>query len=226
MSVSPASADFKARVAKLQLCDCKRNWPDPHLTIELDHIPVQRGEATAIPYVWCEFDRRDVPIGHPPGKSEDIIRMNLGIEWVTQDVIHRLAEIAADKPIWMDQLCIPQNDEKIRRILANIATIYKTFDVAVLMPGHPCACLSLIVKELEARAAEEGKGRIPNLDDDIESYTPNFCLNFPFILKTGWKNREPCAMLGRICNSSALDPSHKSIWKSRASMNQSWRNIG
>lgn len=177
MSVSPASADFKARVAKLQLCDCKRNWPDPHLTIELDHIPVQRGEATAISYVWGEFDRRDVPIGHPPGKSEDIIRMNLGIEWVTQDVIHRLAEIAADKPIWMDQLCIPQNDEEIRRILANIATIYKTFDVAVLMPGHPCACLSLIVKELEARAAEEGKGRIPNLDDDIESYTPNFCLN-------------------------------------------------
>ncbi|KAF9634705.1 hypothetical protein BFW01_g5600 [Lasiodiplodia theobromae] len=159
------------------LCDCKRNWPDPHLTIELDHIPVQRGEATAISYVWGEFDRRDVPIGHPPGKSEDIIRMNLGIEWVTQDVIHRLAEIAADKPIWMDQLCIPQNDEEIRRILANIATIYKTFDVAVLMPGHPCACLSLIVKELEARAAEEGKGRIPNLDDDIESYTPNFCLN-------------------------------------------------
>lgn len=178
MSLLPASADLKARVARLEPCDCKlHNWTDPHLTIELDHIPLQRGEATAISYVWGEFDRRDVPVGHPPEKSEDVIRMNLGIEWVTQDVIHRLAEIAADKPIWMDQLCIPQNDEEIRKILASIATIYKTFDVAVLLPGHPCACLPLIVKELEARESQEGKDRTPNGDDDTQPAISNFCLN-------------------------------------------------
>ncbi len=45
-------------------------------------------------------------------------------------------------PFWIDQLCIPQDDEAIiRATLAAIPLIFHTFDTVALLPGSPCKCL-------------------------------------------------------------------------------------
>jgi len=42
---------------------------------------------------------------------------------------------------WIDQICIPQKDDKIRETLAAIPTIFKTLHVITLFPGPICSCL-------------------------------------------------------------------------------------
>ena len=45
-------------------------------------------------------------------------------------------------PFWIDQLCIPQDNEAvIRATLAAIPLIFNVFDAVALLPGYPCKCL-------------------------------------------------------------------------------------
>lgn len=147
---SSATKTIQARVADISYCSDKGcpTQQSPHLTVNLREVSLQRDKATAISYVWGEFNREKTPIGHVAGSAHSTISMKLGKEWVISDVIDRLAELAGKKPIWIDQLCIPQNHEEITKTLANIPSIYRTFDVVVLMPGHPCRCLARLMQEI------------------------------------------------------------------------------
>ncbi|KAF4541910.1 Het-domain-containing protein [Lasiodiplodia theobromae] len=103
--------------------------------------------------------------------EKKIISVKLGSEWVIEDFIACLAETAEKdaKPIWIDQLCIEQNDQAIRKVLADIPSIYRSFDVTVLMPGRPCRCLPRIVREVN--------GLPPDPEDPYRISRTDECLN-------------------------------------------------
>ncbi|KAL1641645.1 hypothetical protein SLS58_005922 [Diplodia intermedia] len=145
-----ATNNIQARVADIKYCSDRRcaTQPSRHLVVSLREVSLRRDEATAVSYVWGEFNREKTPIGHVAGNSHKTVWMKLGKEWVIGDVMDRLVELATKKPIWIDQLCIPQNDEEITKTLANIPSIYRTFDVVILMPGHPCKCLPTLMREI------------------------------------------------------------------------------
>lgn len=115
-----------------------------HLLVTSKTTSLERGNATAISYTWGEFDRRNVIVGHD--KLGNIVKMQLGREWKTEEVVKTLANICAEEDgsgaCWVDQLCIPQDHpELVRRIIGQIPSIYRSFDVIAMMPGRPCKCL-------------------------------------------------------------------------------------
>ena len=118
-----------------------------HLLVTRTYVPLEAGNAIAISYTWGEFDRRDVPIGHDESGNE--VALNLGCEWSASEFIDKIASMGYDltptdtaMPFWIDQLCIPQDDEAIiRATLAAIPKIFYTFDAVALLPGSPCKCL-------------------------------------------------------------------------------------
>jgi hypothetical protein len=140
----------RIRIVKLQFChnDTCRLSSDPHLEIKYDDVELSKSLAVALSYTWGEFDRRDVFIGHDTQGTP--VSMNLGQEWDVQDTIVRLAMLCMENSkehgpehtgLWIDQLCIRQNNAEIRATLASIPTIYRTLEVVALMPGGLCSCL-------------------------------------------------------------------------------------
>ena len=148
------------RVAKLNFC---HEDPCPHLESDSFHLLVtfqgwayRRPQGSCHLYTWGEFDGRRVPVGHD--EAGTLYQMELGQEWVLGDFIIKLAEVCMDEnynACWIDQLCIPQEDAIIRETLANIPTIYRSFDVVILMPGRPCHCLEELSAPL-IKAVDEG----------------------------------------------------------------------
>lgn len=173
----PGTATILARVAWPSICHdgtCSFSSEHSirHLVVNFTEVPLNRSNATAISYVWGQFRRKEpIPIGHHAGRSQKIISVKLGSEWVIEDFIACLAETAEKdaKPIWIDQLCIEQNDQAIRKVLADIPSIYRSFDVTVLMPGRPCRCLPRIVREVN--------GLPPDPEDPYRISRTDECLN-------------------------------------------------
>jgi hypothetical protein len=70
------------------------------------------GYAVAISYTLGEFDRRKVVIGYDDQKEP--IKTCLGVERNTKDFEISMARIFREhsrrKGVWIDQLCIPQDD--------------------------------------------------------------------------------------------------------------------
>lgn len=146
---SSANEGISARVARVAYCQdatCSFAGLSPHLSVEIDDVPLESKNATAISYAWGEFHREKTSIGHMSDDASALIQLELGKEWVIRDFIDRLAELSRDAPIWIDQICIPQKEEAIRQVLANIPSIFRTFDVVALMPGHPCKCLDSVLE--------------------------------------------------------------------------------
>src|SRR2546423_2816847 len=129
-NAAPAPLE-QTRVVKLLLCDCS-SIRTQHLSVEFCYVRLEKNNAIAISYTWGEFDRRNVLMGHEAGKPQRRLYINLGQEWTILDLWQRLAEIARERPLWIDQLCIPQKDEEIRLILAKIPAIFRTFHVIAL----------------------------------------------------------------------------------------------
>jgi hypothetical protein len=123
-------------------CDGDCQFSDhTHLVISTSYAPLETGNAVAISYTWGEFDRHEVSLGHDPdGRQISIV---LGCEWDEADYINKLADMAHSlspsataTPFWVDQLCIPQdNDAVIRATLAAIPQIFYTFEAVTLLPG-------------------------------------------------------------------------------------------
>lgn len=149
MDTNPSEPIY-ARVADLRVCtalNCPFT-PSPHLSVHLHDVPLARGNATALSYVWGEFDRGPITVGHASTSPTRTFSLEIGTEWVVSDLLNRLIELCAERPIWMDQFCIPQKEDEIVRTLASIPTIYRTFDVVVLMPGALCGCLREHMRDL------------------------------------------------------------------------------
>lgn len=139
----PSAARTRVRVASFETCvdvDCTFS-STPHLVITTKHIELKRGNAIAISYTWGDFDRRSRRIGHRADLDYTPVDMILGAEWILDDFRARLAALCKEHgACWIDQLCIPQDDEAVRATLANIPLIYQTLDVVALLPGSLCAC--------------------------------------------------------------------------------------
>ena len=118
-----------------------------HLVVSINYVPLKTGNAIAISYTWGEFDRQEMLLGHDEmGRRVTIV---LGCEWNRTDVVKRLHQMASTLtttpvavPFWIDQLCIPQDNEAaIRATLQAIPSIFNIFDAVALLPGSPCKCL-------------------------------------------------------------------------------------
>lgn len=105
------------------------------------------------------------------------VQLELGKEWVIGDFIDRLAELSKDAPIWIDQICIPQKEEAIRQVLANIPSIFRTFDVAALMPGHPCKCLDDILENRLPRILAAEDKTVGEKSQELSTPTEYQCLS-------------------------------------------------
>ncbi|RFU25051.1 hypothetical protein B7463_g11281, partial [Scytalidium lignicola] len=134
----------QAWVARLTRCECTsfKDLCRPHLCVEMEFVNLSCDKAIAISYTWGEFGRRKISIGHKHTELPELVKMELGSEWDLGDLIDRLSEVGLKTPCWIDQLCIPQREAEIRKALAEVPTIYRTFNVIALMPGHPCKCLN------------------------------------------------------------------------------------
>jgi hypothetical protein len=125
-------------------CQCPETM---HLLVSTNYVPLETGNAVAISYTWGEFDRHEMLLGHDENGRN--VSMVLGCEWNRIDVIERLFQLAFTltsteeaMPFWIDQLCIPQDNEAvIRATLAAIPKIFNIFDSVALLPGSPCKCL-------------------------------------------------------------------------------------
>lgn len=169
-----------ARVVKVVLCHDETcpGLSYPHLAVELLQVPLEYGKATAISYTWGGFGRRPVFLGHMHDDKSYCICIELGTDWVVSDVIARLASLSSECPIWLDQLCIRQEPEEIRRTLAKIPAIYRTFDVTVLLPGHPCKCMRDLLEEIDEirQHGLDPAGEVSAISTSLEKFDQ--CLNF------------------------------------------------
>ena len=146
----------------------------PHVLVTKHYTKLQRVNATAISYTWGNDGRRPRSIGHDSQGNEAILE--LGDEWRVADLIEALHDIRHSSDIasgqtepgycWIDQLCISQQDIEDRGdLFARIPGIFRTFEVAVLLPGSRCECAVSRLRRLEST---------PPIDDD---YLRQPCLN-------------------------------------------------
>lgn len=134
-----------------------------HLVVEKDKTLLAEAQAVALSYTWGEFDRKSRLIGHDSAGTS--VSLTLGDEWVLEEVIEVLAELCMKEGddmkqagIWMDQLCIPQQEAAIRETLARIPDIYRSLEVVALMPGSHCECLmkhgEVYLEQLDSQGGE------------------------------------------------------------------------
>ncbi|KAF3910341.1 hypothetical protein ABW21_db0208947 [Orbilia brochopaga] len=122
-----------------------------HVSIAWTKAPISEVKGTAISYTWGDFDRENMIIGHWHDDPTRAISMNLGTEWDISELLDRLVELTnARGSIWLDQLCVPQREDYVREILPKVPDIYRSMEVAVLMPGARCQCLDKTVQAVQA----------------------------------------------------------------------------
>ncbi len=137
-----APKHLRIRIAVVQICAealCDV-LSDRHLKIEVRDVALDGTAAVAISYTWGEFERKSRPVGHDA--TGQVIQMELGEEWVLDEFEEKLVMLSdRHGGCWVDQLCVPQGAEAVRKALADIPAIYRALEVVALMPGSPCGCL-------------------------------------------------------------------------------------
>jgi len=173
----------KVKVAEISLChllDCKHS-EDLHLLVSWRHADLDQDDVVAVSYTWGEFNRNDFVVGHDSNGKP--ISMQIGDEWERGEFIVALADICMSETktlaCWLDQLCIAQDDdEEVRRTIAQIPQIYRSFEVVALIPGRPCRCLKTVTELARAMrdTAVADVTRTNTLNHEILLIT-NRCLN-------------------------------------------------
>ncbi|KAF3931519.1 hypothetical protein ABW19_dt0206340 [Dactylella cylindrospora] len=173
-----------------------------HVSVSWSKVPINILSGVAISYTWGDFERENMIIGHWHDDPTRAIAMQLGTEWDVSDLLDRLVELTDTRgAIWMDQLCVPQREDYIREILPKVPDIFRTMEVAVLMPGGRCQCLERMVENLKS-----GKSQSLDVVDDwlnekchnkagLSSYTNRMWAHQEFRyaqhLRIVWNNKEP-----------------------------------
>ena len=144
-----ASEPMRVLVASFTFCDDEHCQfvESTHLLVSRSYVLLETGNAFAISYTWGEYDRHEISLGHDERGHN--VPMTLGCEWSRSDVVEKLLHMGyalttedTAMPFWIDQLCIPQDNEAvIRQTLAAIPQIFNVFDAIALLPGSPCKCL-------------------------------------------------------------------------------------
>lgn len=148
-AIPAASEPMQVLVASFTFCDDEacQFAESTHPLVSTSYVPLKTGNAIAISFTWGEFDRQEASLGHDATGRE--VSMFLGCEWNRSDVVERLLHMAyaltpdeTPMPFWIDQLCIPQDNEAvIRSTLAAIPQIFNLFDNVAVLPGSPAnAC--------------------------------------------------------------------------------------
>lgn len=138
---------LEACVLNFTLCPdnpCLYGFQQQHLKVKRAFVPVERGKAVALSYVWGQFNREPRTLGH--FTNGDKLTMELGEDWELGDLkqaLHKacnMPDFAYDcKYLWIDQLSIKQDDDaNVRRTLVQIPQIYSSFNVLVLLQGGMC----------------------------------------------------------------------------------------
>ena len=159
-----------------------------HMLINSHEVEIEKVEqdsVKAISYAWGDFERTTRLIGHDmTGKT---ISMELGAEWNTEEFTSRLVLFTFEHgACWIDQLCIPQKDAEIRKALASVPTIYRTFDAIVVMPGTPCKCLR---ETLETLKVAHEFGTQSDYNSVVNSIESKIMECFNMLLCSSWFNR-------------------------------------
>ena len=163
----------RARVVKCSVCvstDCQYVSRSPHLDIEETWIDVLPGSASAISYVWGEFNRQKRLLGHYQDGTQAF--MELGEDWDVSEFVVALHNACNDpeygfghSQVWVDQLSIRQADKtEVAKGLQQIARIFQEFPVLVLLQGGKCTCWTDVLDMVHS-----GK---------MTSYRPVFLLEF------------------------------------------------
>jgi len=173
------------RLATFAYCLCPA-FSGRHIVVSLKDVDIGHAKnyAVAISYIWGEFDREEHDVGHVAGDTNLHVYLELGKEWNINNMIYRLVEISqTGKWCWMDQVCIPQQEDEIRKTLAKISTIYRALPVIALLPGSLCRCLTTAYPDYQhaVRTPQVGYPTSSSADASI-SAASNAFLSSPLAL--------------------------------------------
>ena len=139
----PAQLVKNVPVSSFEWCDCGDTAYDvAHLRVRTAEIALQSGKAIAISYGIGDFDRNMHAFGHMEDEISRPVRLTFGAEWNITNLKTTLVKLSEQYgAIWFDQLSIPQDPDLISLHLQSMPEIYRTFEVVILWPTAPCACL-------------------------------------------------------------------------------------
>lgn len=109
--------------------------------IDSSELSTYAPQANAISYAWDAIDRQEYILGHENDSITKFVTFELGSEWNIARFQLRLAQICEGEHIWIDRLCLPQRDDKLRSTLLKIPIIYSMLRVVILLPRSYCHCL-------------------------------------------------------------------------------------
>jgi hypothetical protein len=140
----PVVDDNSVLVNHFSTCTCTHpSYESSHLVVRSFSAPLEHGAAIAVSYAIGDFGRERHVLGHHENDVNRSVTIQLGAEWELCGFTSKLVLLSEQKPaIWMDQLSILQNIDEIRIGLQRVPQIYRTFEVVVLLPYPPCACLN------------------------------------------------------------------------------------
>ncbi|KAJ9602133.1 hypothetical protein H2200_013253 [Cladophialophora chaetospira] len=243
--VSTGSKDH-VRLASFISCCCNAaKCAQVHLAITITDISLSASKhrALAISYAWGAFDRVDHPIGHQVGKPSETIWMQLGGEWSVDSLGKRLVKLTADGNLcWIDQFCVPQKDEQIRRTLSVIPTIFRTLPVIALLPGSICKCLRVAYEDYRRAPDTDSSFRLNKAVLGAECINSNgSCgwtsriwplqeLRYSRSVQALWADEEPAECHGIGADTDAFEDSKapglaRSVYRKVGNVNQSQVNI-
>lgn len=185
------------KLAYFHECSCEEfDAGDSHLCMSTEEAELNESHGVALSYAWGEFDREPRLIGHWATDPSDTASITLGAEWRLPSFKRRLAQLTAKYgACWIDQFCMPQNEEKVRLALAKVPKIYETLPVVALLPGSLCKCLKQAVQE-DNIAQSAIKSQLPDADESLPSTNDNLlaCLQGTHCLNSSGS----CSYGGRI----------------------------
>ncbi|KAJ9605048.1 hypothetical protein H2200_010438 [Cladophialophora chaetospira] len=208
VSATPLKPLPVIRLAYFDECSCSDfGDKDSHLSITTKKSELHKSHGVAISYTWGDFDRERRVIGHWSNPSKEAVTIVLGAEWRVSSFKRRLVQLTTRYgACWIDQLCMPQKEEKIRKTLAEVPNIYKILPVVVLLPGSLCKCLREAVKLY--RAVEVGVTELTETKSTLDrAYVYlSQCLSGELCLNSGGSCSWPSRLwpLQELLNSTSL----------------------
>ena len=172
-----APPQLEVRVHCFSWCSCgSETHPADHIKVKTFTRPVEPGQAVALSYSFGDFDRQTHLFGHVDGVESEAVILEFGGEWEIEGLKGALVALSEKHgAVWLDQLSIPQDPTSITSHLQNMPQIYRGFEVVILLPNFPCACLQV------AFDSWTSEGSHADEEGDVDIYSVSMeCLNaFP-----------------------------------------------
>ena len=176
-ATEPGVPQLEVLVHCFSWCSCgSETHPADHIKVKTFKRPVKPGQAVALSYAFGDFGRQKHLFGHVDGLESEMVRLEYGGEWEIEGLKSALVALSEKHgAVWLDQLSIPQDPTSITSHLQNMPQIYRGFEVVILLPNFPCACLQV------AFDSWTSEGSHADEEGDVDIYSVSMeCLNaFP-----------------------------------------------